>query len=251
MCAGRGAATAACPDPARTVRPAEARAGARAPLRNGVPAGPHLLDFAALFEAWNHFGQGVPARAPDFQRRGNLAQTQWFTRLRQLREYVPFADLGGVSHVGNHSSRGGFPASGKPHGKFTGRATFFGEPCSIVKVSNRSRSFSDRLGRVPSTGHERGGTTWAAPFAFFLHGFGAHVFLKLINFKNGGRYSASGTDAGCCCVKQCSVPSPRTRSRHAIPMVWRSGKRRTSAVASAMRSFASLNVGTRTTRLAM
>ena len=56
--------------------------------------------------------------------------------------------------------------------------------------------------------------------------------------------------AGCCCVMQCMVPSPSTRSRQAMPITSRSGKRAAS-VLSATRSFASLNVGTRTILLAM
>ena len=56
--------------------------------------------------------------------------------------------------------------------------------------------------------------------------------------------------AGCCCVRQCSVPSPHTRSTAWIPTTARPGNS-SASVFSARRSLASLNVGTSTRSLAM
>jgi hypothetical protein len=56
--------------------------------------------------------------------------------------------------------------------------------------------------------------------------------------------------AGCCCDRQCSVPSPRTRSTQWMPTTSRSGNR-LARVSSAMRSAGSLKVGTSTRPLAM
>ncbi len=56
--------------------------------------------------------------------------------------------------------------------------------------------------------------------------------------------------AGSCCVRQCSVPRPQTRSTAWIPTTTREGSTLAS-VSSATRSFGSLNVGTITTPLAM
>src|SRR6185503_6448210 len=55
--------------------------------------------------------------------------------------------------------------------------------------------------------------------------------------------------AGCCCVRQCSVPSPQTRSTACMPTISRSGIS-SASVLSATRSLRSLNVGTSTTPLA-
>lgn len=55
--------------------------------------------------------------------------------------------------------------------------------------------------------------------------------------------SPSHPAAGSCCVMQCNVPRPNTRSRQCIPATSRSGNNFAS-VFSATRSFASLNVGT-------
>src|SRR5665811_610462 len=59
-----------------------------------------------------------------------------------------------------------------------------------------------------------------------------------------------GAALGCCCVRQCSVPNPHTRSTAWMPTTCRFGMSRASAL-SAMRSLGSLKVGTRTTPLAM
>jgi hypothetical protein len=55
---------------------------------------------------------------------------------------------------------------------------------------------------------------------------------------------------GCCWVMQWRVPSPRTRSRQAMPTAARPGKRLASLL-RATRSLGSLKVGTSTRRLAM
>ena len=55
---------------------------------------------------------------------------------------------------------------------------------------------------------------------------------------------------GSCCVRQCSVPSPHTRSTAWMPTTVRDGMR-FARMSSATRSFGSLNVGTSTTPLAM
>src|SRR6185437_13754743 len=49
--------------------------------------------------------------------------------------------------------------------------------------------------------------------------------------------------AGCCCVMQCSAPSPQMKSPQCIPTTLRSGNTR-ARVLSASRSLGSLNVGT-------
>ena len=54
----------------------------------------------------------------------------------------------------------------------------------------------------------------------------------------------------CCCVMQCSVPSPQTSSMQLIPVTIRSGKQFRQYF-SATRSFGSLNVGTSTSRFAI
>ncbi len=53
-----------------------------------------------------------------------------------------------------------------------------------------------------------------------------------------------------CCVMQCNVPNPSTKSRQCIPTTSRPGKTFDS-VSSATRSFASLNVGTITNPFAI
>jgi hypothetical protein len=58
------------------------------------------------------------------------------------------------------------------------------------------------------------------------------------------------TAAGCCCVRQCSVPSPHTRSTAWMPTTSWPGKS-SARVLSAIRSLRSLKVGTITTPLAM
>src|SRR5450432_268693 len=59
-----------------------------------------------------------------------------------------------------------------------------------------------------------------------------------------------GAAAGSCCVMQCRVPRPQTRSTAWTPTTVRVGKRPAST-SSASRSWGSLNVGTSTARLPM
>src|SRR5262249_11432940 len=59
----------------------------------------------------------------------------------------------------------------------------------------------------------------------------------------------AGPPRGCCCVSQRSVPSPHTRSTAWMPPTPRRGNR-SARMARALRSFASLNVGTSTFSLA-
>ena len=60
------------------------------------------------------------------------------------------------------------------------------------------------------------------------------------------RFCANGS----CCVRQCSVPNPHTRSTAWMPTTVRDGMR-FARILSATRSFGSLNVGITTTSLAM
>ncbi len=65
---------------------------------------------------------------------------------------------------------------------------------------------------------------------------------------NGGAVTDYGF--GSCCVRQCKVPSPQTRSTAWIPTTGRSGNS-SARMPSATRSLGSLNVGTSTAALAM
>src|SRR5437764_14530704 len=56
--------------------------------------------------------------------------------------------------------------------------------------------------------------------------------------------------AGCCWVMQCNAPKPQISPVQLMPTTSRSGNRRAS-VASAVRSFGSLKVGTNTSPFAM
>lgn len=78
--------------------------------------------------------------------------------------------------------------------------------------------------------------------------------LEALNSLGCGRLRsprvAQSQSAGCCCVKQWSVPKPHTKSTAWIPTT---GRPRNSSprIPSATRSCGSLNVGTRTAELQM
>ncbi len=117
----------------------------------------------------------------------------------------------------------------------------FGVGCRVTGADDGILPARDHLASAnndSADGHFTGRSSFARLGECGLHRFeiGDHAFDVSAN--------------GCCCVMQCRVPSPHTRSTAWMPMTSRSEKS-SARIPRAIRSLGSWKVGTRTRPLAM
>ena len=141
-----------------------------------------------------------------------------------------------------------------------GRCTF---PCRVIRPANKLQRLGERGIGNPrkSLAHSRRLRRNDLEHTAVIHSSEplrerrTHAAVTVVDHRVA-RVGACGhvpgafnAIAGCCCVRQCSVPSPQTRSTAWIPTTWRPGNT-SPMIPSAIRSFGSLNVGTITTSFA-
>ena len=121
--------------------------------------------------------------------------------------------------------------------------------CSALASTSMSSSLA-----APSTGGDCSRTSSASPRVPARPERRARGITRTLNAAPSAVRSITihqpTRGCGSCCVRQCSVPSPHTRSTAWMPTTLCAGMAR-AMVSSAIRSLTSLKVGTSTTPLAM